>query len=74
MAKLPHEKLYVLQHKIDQQRSTVEALKREGHEHTDADRQLAQMVAEAEMLGHRAPTSPASDISPPEAKGRSPEA
>lgn len=67
MAKLPHERLYVLHHKIEQQRSTVEALKREGHEHTDAERHLAQMIAEAQKLGYSA-TASAFDVSQPEAK------
>ena len=57
MAKLPHERLYVLQHKIEQQRRTVEALKREGHEHTDAERQLAQMIVEAQTLDDSAKAS-----------------
>ena len=50
MANLPHERLYLLQHKIQQQRRTVETLKREGHEHADAERQLAQMLSDAEVL------------------------
>jgi hypothetical protein len=44
MATLPHDRLAVLRAKIAQQRTTVEALKRDGHEHTDAERQLSGML------------------------------
>jgi hypothetical protein len=44
MATRPHDRLAVLRAKIAQQHTTVEALKRGGHDHTDAERQLTQML------------------------------
>ena len=39
MADTPHDHLLaILRNKIEQQRTTVEALKRDGHECTDAER------------------------------------
>ena len=46
MNETPKEKLSSLRARIDQQRNTIAALKRDGHECTDAERQLSQMVAE----------------------------
>ena len=46
MNETPKEKLSALRAKIDQQRNTIAALKREGHEYTDAERQLTQMLTE----------------------------
>ena len=43
MSKLQQD-LSVLREKIAQQRNTVEALKRDGHEYADAERQLKQML------------------------------
>ena len=48
MGNLPKD-LSVLREKINQQRNTVEALKRDGHEHADAERQLKQMLAEMQV-------------------------
>jgi hypothetical protein len=45
MSKLQQD-LSVLREKIAQQRNTVEALKRDGHEYADAERQLKQMLRE----------------------------
>ena len=46
MGELPQDKLASLRAKIDQQRNTIEALKRDGHECADAERQLQHMVDE----------------------------
>ena len=46
MVELPTNRLLDLKAKIKQQRNTVEALKRDGHECTDAERQLRHMLAE----------------------------
>jgi hypothetical protein len=43
---LPRERLALLRDRIERQRTTVEALKRDGHVYTDAERQLQQMIAE----------------------------
>lgn len=45
MTGLPKDKLASLRAEIDQQRNTIEALKRDGHECTDAERGLRQMLA-----------------------------
>jgi hypothetical protein len=45
MAKLPQD-LSILREKINQQRNTVDALKRDGHECVDAQRHLEHMLAE----------------------------
>jgi hypothetical protein len=42
----PKDRLFILQDKIASQRNTIAALKREGHVHLDAERQLTEMVAE----------------------------
>lgn len=49
MAGTPKEALKSLREKIDQQRNTIEALKRDGHEHADAERQLRLMEAELRL-------------------------
>ena len=46
MVTQPRDRLSILQKEIAQQRATVKALKRDGHEHKDAERQLNQMMAE----------------------------
>lgn len=53
----PVVRLSILRGKIEQQRRTVAALKRGGHECADAERQLKQMLVElqaAEKNGQRA--------------------
>ena len=45
MTELPRDRLLTLREKIDQQRNTIEALKRDGHECRDAERELRQMLA-----------------------------
>ena len=47
MTSTPENRLSILRERIKQQRNTVAALKREGHECADAERQLEQMVEEA---------------------------
>lgn len=49
MTQTPKEHLSVLRSKIEQQRIVVESLKREGHEHTDAERQLCNMLADLKL-------------------------
>jgi hypothetical protein len=49
MAASPQERLSILREKIRQQRNTVEALKRGNHVHTDAERQLRQMLADLQV-------------------------
>jgi hypothetical protein len=51
MAELPKDRLQDLCARIDQQRNTVEALKRDGHEYVDAERQLRNMLAEFATRG-----------------------
>lgn len=46
MVELPKDRLSSLRAKIEQQRNTIEALKRDGHECTDAERQLTIMLTE----------------------------
>lgn len=46
MTGLPRERLALLRDRIERQRTTVDALKRDGHVYTDAERQLQQMIAE----------------------------
>ena len=56
MTDTPKERLLSLRQRVEQQRNTVEALKRDGHEHTDAERQLNRLQAElkaAEKSGGR---------------------
>jgi hypothetical protein len=48
MEKLPKD-LSILREKINQQRNTIEALKRGGHECADAERQLKQMMFELQI-------------------------
>jgi hypothetical protein len=57
MAKLPQERLSNLRSKIENQRKTVDALKRDGHECADAERQLSQMVAEWRASENASPPS-----------------
>ena len=44
MATLPMDRLSILRKKIEQQRKTVEALKRGGHVYADAERELQKML------------------------------
>ena len=46
MTSLPKDRLVALREKIDQQRNTIETLRREGHQCPDAERQLKQMLIE----------------------------
>lgn len=54
MATLPRDRLLV-QSKIDQQRNTIEALRRDGHETTDAERHLRDLIAELAMAQKSGP-------------------
>jgi hypothetical protein len=49
MATPPRVRSAFLRKKIAQQQSTVEKLKRDGHEHSDAERQLREMLTELRM-------------------------
>ena len=56
MTSLPKDRLVALREKIDQQRNTIETLRREGHQCPDAERQLKQMLVElqaGEQAGRR---------------------
>ena len=44
MGLVPKDRLLELREKVERQRNTVAALKRDGHEHADAERQLKQML------------------------------
>ena len=57
MTASPQERLSILRQKIKQQRNTIEALKRDNHEHTDAERQLRQMLADLQMRENSAPAT-----------------
>lgn len=46
MGELPKDRLLQLRTKIEQQRNTIEALRREGHDCPDAERQLRQTLVE----------------------------
>ena len=46
MVELPKDRLLDLRAKVKQQRTTVEALKRDGHEFTDAERHLRDLQSE----------------------------
>ena len=46
MPELPKDRLQPLRKRIEQQRNTIEALKREGHRCPDAERQLHLMLIE----------------------------
>jgi len=46
---LRQKRLSILREKINQQRDTIEELKRNGHEHTDAERQLREMLADLQV-------------------------
>jgi hypothetical protein len=43
----------LLQSKIEQQRQTIASLKREGHEYSDAERHLTQLLAEAQLANSK---------------------
>ena len=49
MDRVPKDRLLELREKVERQRNTVEALKRDGHEHADAERQLKQMLWDLRM-------------------------
>ena len=49
MGLLPKDRLLELREKVERQRNTVAALKRDGHEHADAERQLKQMLWDLRM-------------------------
>ena len=49
MEELPKERLPVLKFTIEQQRNTVESLKRDGHEYADAERELNRMLDEFKL-------------------------
>lgn len=56
MTDLPKDRLAALREKVDQQRNTIETLRREGHQCPDAERQLKQMFIElqaSEQAGRR---------------------
>jgi hypothetical protein len=42
----PKDRLPPIRERIEQQRNTIEALKREGHDCPDAERHLAQLLIE----------------------------
>lgn len=42
----PKARLSLLREKIERQRDTVDALKRDGHVYADAERQLKELIAE----------------------------
>jgi len=46
MTDLPKDQLRPLREMIEQQRNTVESLKRDGHQCPDAERQLHRMLGE----------------------------
>jgi hypothetical protein len=46
MVDLANDKLSVLRAEIEQQRHTIDTLRRDGHDCPDAERQLARMLAE----------------------------
>jgi len=54
MSELPRDRLFTLRAKIEQQRNTIEALKREGHDCPDAELQLQRMLVDL----HRAEAPP----------------
>lgn len=53
MADYPRDRIHV-QQQIEQQRNTIAALKRDGHETNDAERHLRDLLAEANLTtpGH----------------------
>jgi hypothetical protein len=53
MSNLPKDKLN-LQAQIEQQRTTIAALKRDGHETTDAERHLRHLISEQEAAPDQA--------------------
>jgi len=58
MSELPHERLASLRQKIKQQRNTIKALKRDGHECADAERHLRDLLAEEQGLNTTSPKAP----------------
>ena len=50
MVELPKDRLLDLRAKVKQQRNTVEALKRDGHEFTDAERHLRELQGELRII------------------------
>lgn len=58
MAELQKDKLAPLRNRIDQQRNTIEALKRDGQECADAERQLRHMLAELKHTEVHPPARP----------------
>ena len=50
MVELPKNRPLDLQAKIKQQRNTIEALKRDGHEFTDAERHLKELQGELRLI------------------------
>jgi hypothetical protein len=58
MSELPHEGLASLREKINQQRNTIKALKRDGHECADAERHLRDLLAEEQALITPSPKAP----------------
>ena len=56
MTSLPKDRLVALREKVDQQRNTIETLRREGHQCPDAERQLEHLLIElqaSEQAGRR---------------------
>lgn len=56
MTDLPKDRLAALREKVDQQRNTIEKLRREGHQCPDAERQLEHLLIElqaSEQAGRR---------------------
>ena len=50
MVELPKDRLLDLRAKIKQQRNTIDALKRDGHEFTDAERHLRDLQSELRTI------------------------
>ena len=46
MSELPKDRLLTLRQNIEQQRNTIDSLKREGHDCPDAELQLQKMLIE----------------------------
>jgi hypothetical protein len=53
MGEHPKERLFTLREKIERQRSTIESLKREGHDCPDAELQLQNMIRELQASESR---------------------
>ncbi|HXD44888.1 MAG TPA: hypothetical protein VN655_07100 [Pseudolabrys sp.] len=65
MVELPKDRLLDLRAKVKQQRTTVEALKRDGHEFTDAERHLRELQSELRII------EASSSRAPPDVPGSS---